>query len=393
MSDKLPSSFYDWLVDLRRQFHQFPELQYEEKKTSAKICEVLENIGVPFQKGIGETGLVARVSARRKGPVIAFRADMDALPLEEDNELPYKSRHQGIMHACGHDAHITIGLGIIRWLVENRWTEKGAGEILFIFQPAEEGGAGAKAMLDSGFFDSELVKAIFAGHVYPNFPVGDVAIGHGVSQASTTEIRIRLMGKGGHGAWPHQCNDPIVAGAYLVTQLQTLVSRNLPPLESAVLTIGSFHAGTASNIIPREAVLEGTLRTLNETVRENMAKRIRQVVGGVERVFDISAELDLRDGYPMMENHPELSKYAEACARDILGPGHVRQGVPSMGAEDFSYFCRKWGGVMVSLGCHDPQKEFCHGLHSPHFNLDERVLDVGVRLFSRILTTYLETCS
>lgn len=391
MLNQLPKSFFDWLIDLRRKFHQFPELQYQEEKTAARICEVLKELRVPFQPNVGKTGIVARLSAAKAGRTIAFRADMDALPLDEANNVPYKSKHPGVMHACGHDAHITIALGIIRWLVENDWIQNGAGEILFIFQPAEEGGAGAKAMLDSGIFDAESVSAVFAGHVYPAIPVGHIGIAPKISNSAVNTLSVRLKGKGGHGAYPHQCKDPIVAGSYLVSQLQTLISRNLPPLESAVITIGAFHAGTAPNIIPEEALLKGTLRTFMPEIREQMAKRIEDVVKGTEISFGVSAVLENIEGYPVLMNDPELVKHMNACAEEVLGAGCIHPQPPSMGAEDFAYFCEQWGGIMVDLGCHDPQKGFQYGLHSPHFDIDERVLDVGTRLFGHALIRYLET--
>jgi len=390
MQNRLSDSFHNWLVTLRREFHQFPELQYQEEKTSAKICEVLTSLKIPFQAGVAGTGIVARVKAERKGAMLAFRADMDALPLTEANDVPYKSRRPGLMHGCGHDAHITIALGVIRRLTENGWMQTGSGEILFIFQPAEEGGAGAKAMLDTEIFDSEPVKAVFAGHVLPELPAGDIGIASEISNAATNMLRIRLKGKGGHGAYPHQCKDPIVAGAHLVTQMQTIVSRNLPPLESAVVTIGSFHAGTASNIIPEEAFLEGTLRTLDPEIRKHILKRIEEIIRGVGTAFDISADFESVEGYPLLINHPELVKHVRAYAGEILGKDHVHIKKPSMGAEDFSYFCQKWGGVMVDLGCRDPKKDFQYGLHSPHFDIDESVLDIGTLLFAQMLTQYIE---
>ena len=390
MPARLPEAFYNWLVELRRWFHRFPEPAYREKKTAAKICEVLDSLGIPFQAGIGKTGIVAKLSAQRSGPVVAFRCDMDALPLEEAHEVPYKSEHHGCMHACGHDGHMTIALGVIRWLLEKDWPQKGAGDILFIFQPAEEGGAGAKAMLNTGIFDSLPIEAVFAGHLYPELAAGDIGIAPKISNAATDTFTIRLQGKGGHGAHPHQCKDPIVAGSHLVTQLQTLISRELPPLDSAVLTIGRFEAGTASNIIPEKAFLEGTLRTLNPEIREKIIMRFQQIVKGVEVAHDVTATLQITPGYPVLVNDPKLVKHTQDVAAEVLGGDHVHSLRPRMGAEDFAYFCNKWGGIMVGLGCHDPNKGMQHGLHSPYFDFDETVLDIGTRLFGQVLKRYLE---
>ena len=352
---------------------------------------MLEALKVPFQEGVGGTGVVAKLSARHSGPVVAYRADMDGLPLEEGNDVPYKSQHKGFMHACGHDGHMTIALGVIRWLMENRWPQNSSGEIIFIFQPAEEGGAGARAMLETGVFDKEPVEAAFASHMYPELAVGHIGMAPEISNAAADNLIIRLTGKGGHGAHPHHCKDPIVAGAHLVTQLQSLISRELPPLESAVLTIGRFQAGTAKNIIPEKALLEGTLRTLRPDIREHIIRRLEELVQGVARSFDITATLEVIEGYPVLVNDSELVNHTAACAREILGADRVHSGLPRMGAEDFAYFCQKWGCVMVGLGCHDPRKGLWHGLHSPYFNFEENVLDVGTRLFGHVLTRYLES--
>jgi amidohydrolase len=388
--DSLMLSFHDWLVELRRDLHQIPELGYQEEKTTAKICQVLDQLEIPYQNAVGKTGVVARLKADKQGPLVAYRADMDALPLDEANDVAYKSRHPGLMHACGHDGHVTVALGIIRWLKERDWPRAGCGEILFFFQPAEEGGAGAKAMLDTGLFDSEPVEAIFAGHMNPELPVGEVEIIYDTAHAATNTICIQIKGKGGHGAAPHLCIDPIVAGAQLVTQLQTFASRTLNPLDSAVLTIGEFHAGTAENIIPEEAHLKGTLRTLTPEVREQAVCRIEEMVKSLDLAFGVSTTFENIEGYPAHINDSDKVDHMKACVEQVLGAEAARISRPRMGAEDFAYFCQKWPGAMVGLGCHDPARGFEFALHSPHFEMDERVLDVGVQLMGHALIQYIE---
>jgi amidohydrolase len=382
--------FHDWLVGLRRDLHQIPELGYREHKTAAKICRVLDQLEVPYQTAVGKTGVVARLKAETGGPLVAYRADMDALPLEEAHDVAHKSRHKGLMHACGHDGHVTVALGIIRWLKEREWPREGRGEIIFFFQPAEEGGAGAKAMLDTGLFDQEPVKAIFAGHMNPELPVGRVELIYGTAHAATNTIGIRIRGKGGHGAAPHLCIDPIIAGAHLLTLLQTFTSRSLCPLDSAVLTIGEFHAGTAENIIPEEAHLKGTLRTLTPEVRRQAIRRIEQMVGSLDPAFGVTTTLKNIEGYPAHINDSAMVDHLKDCVNDVLGADAAYIARPRMGAEDFAYFCQKWPGAMVGLGCHDPAKGFEFALHSPHFDMDERVLDVGVQLFGHALIQFIE---
>ena len=391
MLESCTTPFHDWLVQLRRHFHQFPELAYQEEQTAGKIMEVLRELDIPYESGVGGTGVIARLRAEQSGPTVALRADMDALPVNEQNDVAYRSQHHGKMHACGHDGHVTIALGVLRWLQENRWREKGCGDVIVIFQPAEEGGAGARAMLETGALDAEKIRAIFAGHMHPELPMGRIGMVEGVSNAASDTIRIRLEGKGGHGAHPHHCIDPIVGGAYLVVELQQIISRNIPSTESAVLTIGRFRAGTAVNIIPREAVLEGTLRTLSREVRDLIVQRLQEVVQGVSSAHRLSAELTITPGYPLVVNSPEIVRCAVEEAQSILGSENILLQQARMGSEDFAYFLERYPGALIRLGCHDPEKGFEHGLHSPHFDFDERTLDVGVRLFAHLLTRFTTT--
>lgn len=376
---------HDWLVETRRALHRIPELGYREIKTASFLAGRLTEWGVPFQSEIGGTGIVARLDGKRPGPIVALRADMDGLPLQESNPADYRSEHPGVMHACGHDGHMTIVLGVIRALLEERWASRGAGSLVFIFQPAEEGGAGARAMLKAGMPDLRDVAAYFAGHLHPELPVGHVGIAPHVSNAASDGIRIRIEGQGGHGAQPHRCVDPIVAGADLVTRLQTIVSRTVHPLDSVVLTIGRFQAGTAPNIIPQEALLEGTLRTLCPHVRDTALFRIEEMVRGLEISHRVRVDLTVIPGYPLLVNDPEMAAFAMERAGELLGSGCVHAEAARMGSEDFACFLERAPGVLVRLGCHDPEEGFRYGLHSPHFTMDERVLDVGVLLFADLL--------
>lgn len=380
--------FHDWLVKTRRLLHQYPELAYHELKTASMIAEILDSWRVPYRAGIAETGLVAELRAEMPGPVLALRADMDALPLEEKTDVPFRSKNPGLMHACGHDAHMTIVLGVIRSLVEHNWVKKGQGRLLFFFQPAEEGGAGAHAMIKDGVLSGERIDAIFAGHMQPELDVGNIAVAQDVSNAASDNISIRFTGRGGHGAHPHLCIDPVVVGALFVLEAQTLISRTIAPTDSAVFTIGQFHAGTARNIIPQEAILDGTLRTLRKEVREKLIDRLRKMLNGLETSHQVCAEMDIYSGYPLLVNDRRLVKYVCKVAEELLGVDFVHLAAPRMGSEDFAFFLEQVPGVLIGIGCHNPDFESKHSLHSPYFDLDERALDVGVNLFLNLLTNY-----
>lgn len=390
MLEMCMTPFHDWLVELRRHFHRHPELAYREENTAARICQVLASLDVPYESGIGRTGVVARVEAQRPGPIVALRADMDALPITELNDVPYRSVNHGRMHACGHDGHMTIALGVARRLQQTGWRQWGRGAVLLVFQPAEEGGAGAKAMLENGFRDQNNIQAILAGHLHPELPTGQIGISEGVTNAASDTIHIRLEGRGGHGAHPHLCIDPIVGGACLVGALQSIISRNIASSERAVLTVGRFHAGSATNIIPEEAILEGTLRTLSPEVRNQVVDRVHRVVQGIAAAHGLKADVTVTPGYPLVVNDTHLVRLISREAEQLLGEENVHSQEARMGSEDFAYFLQRYPGVLLRLGCHDPEKGFRHGLHSPYFDMDERALDVGVTLFTHLLQRLID---
>ncbi len=380
--------WHKWLVDLRRYFHRHPELGFQEHKTSKKIRELLDDFGVRYIYPVAETGVVATLEARKSGVTRAFRTDMDALPIEEKNNVSYKSSHKGIMHACGHDGHITIALGIIRNLVENNWEKEGAGKIIFFFQPAEEGGGGAEKMLSTGLWDSEDVRAIYAFHMNPGLELGMVGVAPGVSNAASEMFEIKISGSGGHGAHPHTATDTILAASVLVAQLHHIISRSVNALDSAVISVGSIHAGSAPNILPSEATISGTIRTFNKKVEGIIHRRIEALCHGIETAYRCKVDLSFSEGYPVLENNKTLVKNVKKVVRKVMGRNSFREESPRMGSEDFAYFANKWPGVLIYLGCAFPDETTKRLLHSPFFDFDERVLDIGVKLGTELLLSH-----
>lgn len=385
----MDSAFRDWLKSVRREFHMHPETGYQEKWTTRRILELLEEIGLEaqgFDDVTGATGLIR--CADDCGPCIALRADIDALPLEELNDVPYKSLNKGKMHACGHDAHATILLGVAKNLMESNFVSQNRGSVKFIFQPAEEGGAGAKAMIEKGVMEGPRVEVILAGHVQPEIPVGDIGIFRSQALASADIFNLTLTGKGTHGAHPDMGNDPILAGAHFTTALHSVVSRNVNPVEAAALSIGAFHAGTASNIIPETVRITGTIRALEADIRALLHKRLHELVEGIAVTFNVKAEINIEAGYPATDNDPKVSGFLFQTAADTFGADRVAYQKPVLGAEDFGYFSRMRPGAMISIGCGN--EDVSAPLHSPHFDLDEKALETGVLLFSEAVRRFLK---
>ena len=385
------SKLSSWLVEVRRDIHQHPELAFEEVRTSALVADQLESFGLEVRKGVGKTGVVGLLREDAKGPTVAVRADMDALPIQEENDVSYASKTPGLMHACGHDAHTTIVLGVARFLAENPGFLDGVpGKVKFIFQPAEEGRAGAAAMIQDGVLSDPPVDAIFGAHMMHALPVGKVGFTSGPALAAHDEIEITVTGKGGHAARPDTAVDPIVVASHIVIGLHTIVSRNVNPMESAVLTIGCVNAGRAFNVIPETATLVGTIRTLSDEVRELVRARVRELADGVAAAYRARAEVVIKEGYPVTVNDPDLTSFASQIVGSSWGQEAIQQLPPIMASEDFSYYLKEVPGTFFRLGCGNVERGITATVHNPKFDIDEDVLPFGVAVFARLIRSYLE---
>ncbi len=381
---------FAWLSQIRRDFHGHPEIGFQELRTTSRIKEILEDLGVEIQDLPGiNTGAVGLIRGRPGGKTLALRADIDALPIKELNDVPYKSTVEGMMHACGHDAHTAIMLGVAKQVTESGLKEKIKGNLKFIFQPAEERISGADKMIQAGVLKQPQVDRIIACHMDPDLPLGQASVYNGVSHAAADLFRMRIQGKGGHGARPEESTDPIVAGAYFVTALQTIISREISPMEPGVITVGSLRAGTAGNIIPDEAVLEGTVRSLNQEVRNKIIERIAEMALGLEKTFRVVTKYQFIAGVPPCVNDESVSSLLFEASAAIIGADNLVRLNPAMVGEDFALFSQIVPGSIMCLGCADKEQGLVHKLHSPHFDLDEKVLVIGVEIFTEAIKRYL----
>lgn len=371
----------DQLVDWRRDLHRHPELAFEERRTSQFVADRLREMGVEVTTGIGNTGVVGRIEGKGGGNrAIGLRADMDALPIEEQTGLSYASENAGRMHACGHDGHTTMLLGAARALSETR---DFSGTVYLIFQPAEENGhAGGRAMIDDGLFTAFPVDAVYGLHNWPGMAAGSLAVRPGPMMASMDTFDIHLTGAGAHAAMPHQGRDPILAGAAMVGGLQSLVSREVAPSDALVITITQFHAGDAYNLIPATATLKGTLRALDPQVREQAEARLKELIDGYARAHGVSADVRYSRDYPVTVNTPQET---ETCARVAEGMGLEveRDRAPAMGAEDFAFMLEERPGAYVWLG-NGPATGGAN-LHSPTYDFNDEILTTGVRYWTRLV--------
>jgi amidohydrolase len=375
----------------RQDIHAHPELLYEVHRTAALVADRLKEFGCDeVITGMGQTGVVGLIKGRKPATegqqvrTIGLRADMDALPIAEATNLPYASKNPGVMHACGHDGHTAMLLGAARYLAETR---NFAGNVVVIFQPAEEGGAGAKAMMQDGLMDRFAIDEVYGMHSSPGLDVGKFAIRPGAYMASGNRVNITIEGVGGHAAWPHNTIDPVLVGAQLVVALQSVVSRSVDPLESAVVSMSMFHAGDAANVIPHTATLSGTVRTLNPTVRALVAKRVKEVVDGVAMLTGAKINLDYRTGYPVLVNHAEQTDIAARVASEVAGEANVNATAPPMlGAEDFAFMLEEKPGAFIFIGNGDSA-----GLHHPAYNFNDDAIVYGTSYWIRLAETQLAT--
>ena len=378
------ADLHNEIKEWRRDLHAHPELRYDVHRTAGSVAEKLKSFGCDeVVPGIGRTGVVGVIRGRKSGSkVIGLRADMDALPLEEETGLPYKSTVPGKMHACGHDGHTAMLLGAAKYLAETR---NFAGTAVVIFQPAEEGGAGALAMVKDGLISRFGIQEVYGMHNYPGLPIGQFAIRPGAMMAAADHLQIEIEGKGGHAARPHLSIDTILVGAQMINQLQSIVARNVDPLEAAVVSVCMFQAGHTDNVIPQHAVLRGTARSLTPEVRELLHQRIGEVVEGTARLYGATAKVTYTNGYPVVVNHERQTAFAADVAREIAGRDKVDIDVPPvMGAEDFAFMLAERPGAFIFVGNGDSA-----GLHHPAYDFNDETIPVGTSYWVRLAETAL----
>ncbi len=373
----------------RRHLHQHPELGFQEVETARFVTERLRALGVDeIRTGIAQTGVTGLIrGGRGAGKTVLLRADMDALPIQEENAVDYRSQHDGVMHACGHDAHTAMLLGVGRLLQERR--DAFAGTVKLLFQPAEEGGGGAKVMIDEGVLDDPKVDAAFGQHVAQEVPLGLVELRPGPAMASSDSFTVVIQGKGGHGARPQATIDPIAVGAQIVVALQTIVSRELDPTQEGVVTVGAFRAGEAHNVIPDTAELRGTVRSFTPENRQMLAERIEAMVRGIAAAMRAEVDFRYRFGYPPTVNEPAMTELVRGVAGEVVGPERVIDGPLHMGAEDFSYFLERVPGCFWFVGSRNEDKGLVWGHHHPRFDIDEQALAVGIETMVGTTLRYL----
>ena len=381
----MEAPLHDWLSQIRRHLHTHPELSGQERETTAFVKKVLKDLGVEVLGYQGPTGAVGLIRGGEPGPVIGLRADMDALPLQEMNQCSYRSQRDGVMHACGHDAHTAMLLGVAREICRSGKLGPFRGAVKLIFQPAEENGTGAAQMIQHGVLQNPQVDKVFACHMTPENPVGTVRVFGDQGYASNDHFKVIVTGKGSHGARPEESRDPLMAAVHMAAAVQTIVSRNVKPTEAAVVSVCRFQSGTGYNLIPQEAMLEGTLRALKPTVRDLLIQRLEEMCASLGGMFQVQCRLEMLEHIPACNNDPEAGTVVHKAAAEVVGPEAVIQTPPIMGSEDFSHFTNALPSAIFQLGGANPDKGINTSLHNPYFDIDEAALPLGVEIFLHIL--------
>ncbi|WP_300342153.1 M20 family metallopeptidase [Fusobacterium sp.] len=381
----------DWLIETRRDLHKIPELDFQLPRTIAYVTHILDELGIKYRVGVGKSGIVADIEGQDKGKTIALRADMDALPILECSSKGYKSTIDGQMHACGHDVHTAILLGVGKALSENR--EVLPCNVRLIFQPAEETSGGALPMIEDGCLEG--VDAIYGLHVDPTIECGVVGIKYGAYCASSTDVKIEIEGKSCHGAYPSQGVDAIVTACSIITSLQSIISRNIDSRDSAVLSLGKINGGDKENIVAQRVVTSGTLRTLSNDVKVRAKERIKEMVENSAKAYGAVGKVSYADGYSALVNHDEYVDIVKANAKELLGEkGVYEKKLANMGVEDFAYYVEKVPGAFFNLGVGNISKGIVAPLHNDKFDIDEDSLELGVKLqVLNIFSTYKKLTS
>jgi len=381
----------DWIIDIRRELHKHPELMYEEIKTSALVRRELDKLGISYQSPIAKTGVLASIG-NGNGPCVALRADMDALPIHEETDVPFRSEVDGKMHACGHDCHTAMLLGAAKILKskENEFN----GTIKFLFQPAEEGGAGGKLMREEGVLENPAVERIFGLHVWPQMPTGQIGSREGTFLAATTFLDLTIKGVGGHAAVPHLTKDPVLTSAQIITNLQSIISRELDPLDSGVVSISAIQGGQAANVIPSEVKILGTLRSLTMDGLKKLQKRVKEIAENIAEAHGCEAIVEYPgNDYPPTVNDGEMWQFAKKIGSKMLGEENVSELDAVMGGEDFAYYTEKVKGCFVVLGMQNKEIDAIYSVHHPMFKADEDALHIGTALHTMFALQSLEELS
>ena len=378
----------DWIVKIRRELHEYPELMYEEFRTSELIRRELDKLDIQYKHPIAETGVLASIG-NGKGPCVALRADMDALPIHEETDVPFKSKIDGKMHACGHDCHVSMLLGAAKLLKDKE--SQINGTIKLLFQPAEEGGAGGKLMREEGALENPEVERIFGLHVWPQMPSGQIGSREGTFLAATSSLSLTVKGVGGHAAVPQLTKDPVLTSARIITNLQSIISRELDPLESGVVSITVINGGNASNVIPSEVKVKGTLRSLTMDGLKELQKRVKEIAEGIAQTHGCEAIVDYPgNDYPPTVNDNEMWEFAKGVGIEMLGEENVSDLDAVMGGEDFAYYTEKVKGCFVVLGMNNPEIDATYSVHHPMFKADEDALHIGTALHTIFALKSLE---